>query len=86
MQLADDVHSPAFQLLFLRMAKVWPVLVQTRDVPRPIAPAKRVPLSKHANPSLRIREARTPMALLRRLKKLRQENASLRRRFLMQTD
>jgi len=47
---------------------------------------KRIQISKQENLSLQFRDAHTPMALVRQLKKLRQENASLRRRLLMQTD
>ena len=43
-------------------------------------------ISKQPSPSFPTYDALTPMALLRRLKKLRQQNALLRRRLLMQTD
>jgi hypothetical protein len=65
------------------MAGAWPNLVQIGRAPNTI---KRIQVSKQENLSLRFREALTPMALVRQLKKLRQENTSLRRRLLMQTD
>jgi hypothetical protein len=83
MQLAGDVYSPAFQLQFLRMMKAWPIPVQTGKAPTTMTLAKRVQISKQET---QFRDARTPMALVRQLKKLRQENTSLRRRLLMRTD
>jgi hypothetical protein len=86
MQLAGDVHGPALQSHFLRMVKAWPIPVQAGKAPARITQAKRVQIFKRENPSPQIRGALAPMALMRQLKKLRQENASLRRRLLMQTD
>jgi hypothetical protein len=65
------------------MGRAWPNLVQIGRAPNAV---KRTQISKQENLSLRFREALTPMALVRQLKKLRQENTSLRRRLLMQTD
>jgi hypothetical protein len=48
--------------------------------------AKRDQIFEQENTSTEIRGAPTPMALVRRLKKLRQENAALRRRLLTQAD
>jgi hypothetical protein len=65
------------------MARAWPNLVQFGQAPNTV---KRIQISKQEALSHQIREALTPMALVRQLKKLRQENRSLRRRLLMQTD
>jgi hypothetical protein len=65
------------------MARAWPNLVQIGHAPNTV---KRIQISKQEALSLQFREALTPMALVRQLKKLRQENTSLRRRLLMQTD
>ena len=85
-QLAGDVYSPAFQSQFLRMVREWPILVQTGQAPATMILAKRVQISEQEDTSPQIRDAPTPMALVRRLKKLRQENAALRRRLLSQAD
>jgi PilZ domain-containing protein len=50
------------------------------------AEARRLRQLQREAAALGIREPMTPMALLRQLKKLRQQNASLRRRLLLQTD
>ena len=65
------------------MVRAWPSLVQIGDAPNAV---KHVQISKPENLSPQFREALTPMALVRQLKKLRQEHTSLRRRILMQTD
>jgi hypothetical protein len=65
------------------MVRAWPNLIQ---IGRASHMVKRTQVSKQENPSLQFRAALTPMALVRQLKKLRQENTSLRRRLLMQTD
>jgi hypothetical protein len=65
------------------MVRAWPNLVQVGHAPNTV---KRIQISKRANLSPQFRKALTPMALVRQLKKLRQENTSLRRRLLMQTD
>jgi hypothetical protein len=65
------------------MARAWPNLVQFSRAPNTV---ERIQISKQENLSLQFRKALTPMALVRQLKKLRQENTSLRRRLLMQTD
>jgi hypothetical protein len=65
------------------MVRAWPNLVQFGRAPNTV---ERIQISKQENLSLQFRKALTPMALLRQLKKLRQENMSLRRRLLMQTD
>jgi hypothetical protein len=65
------------------MVRAWPGLVQTGNAPTTV---KRIQISKQENLSPQFREALTPMALVRQLKKLRQEYTSLRRRLLMQTD
>jgi hypothetical protein len=64
-------------------ATAWPNLVQLGRAPNTV---KRIQTSKQENLSLQFRAALTPMALVRQLKKLRQENGSLRRRLLMQGD
>jgi PilZ domain len=56
------------------------------DVPMSAGKAVRPRITHQGIDSPAIREAFTPMALLRQLKKLRQQNASLRRRLLMQAD
>jgi hypothetical protein len=84
-QLSGDVDSPAFRSQFLRMVREWPILVQT-EAPTTMILARRIQIFGQENTSSEIRGALTPMALVRRLKKLRQENAALRRRLLMQTD
>ena len=85
MQLSADVYSPAFRSQFLRMVREWPILVRT-EAPTTMILAARVQISKQEDTSSEIRGAPTPMALVRRLKKLRQENAALRRRLLTQAD
>jgi hypothetical protein len=65
------------------MVRTWPNLVQIGHAPNAV---KRIQISKQENLPPQFREALTPMALVRQLKKLRQENTSLRRRLLMQTD
>jgi hypothetical protein len=86
MQLAGDVHSPAFQSQLLRMVRAWPILVHNGEVSCAIALVKRVQIFQREDLSLQFRDAHTPMALMRQLKKLRQENGSLRRRLLMRAD
>jgi hypothetical protein len=66
--------------------------VQSGDAPSDrhgdalLAEARRLQILRQELPARQISESLTPMALVRRLKKLQQENASLRRRLLMQTD
>jgi hypothetical protein len=63
--------------------RVCPNRVQIGHAPNAV---ERIQISKQENLSPQFREALTPMALVRQLKKLRQENTSLRRRLLMQAD
>ena len=65
------------------MVTAWTNLVQFGRAPNTV---KQGQASKQENLSHQFRAALTPMALVRQLKKLRQENTSLRRRLLMQTD
>jgi hypothetical protein len=55
-------------------------------MPTPAGKAVRPRITHQGIDSPARHEALTPLALLRQLKKLRQQNASLRRRLLMQTD
>ena len=57
MQLADDVHSPAFQSQFLRMVRVWPILVYSCEAATPVTLVKRVQIFKQENLSLQCRDA-----------------------------
>jgi hypothetical protein len=60
--------------------------IDTGDVPLPASRLTRPQMAQQSTGSLAAHEPLTPMALLRQLKKLRQQNASLRRRLLLQTD
>jgi len=60
--------------------------VEAPDPALRVAEEKRLRQLQREAAALGIREPMTPMALLRQLKKLRQQNASLRRRLLMQRD
>jgi hypothetical protein len=53
---------------------------------RPPLGGRRRRISKQESPAPATREILTPMALLRELKKLRQQYAALRRQLLMQTE
>jgi hypothetical protein len=86
MQSAGDVYGPAFQSRLLRMVRAWPILIQVGEAPATAILAKRVQRSKQETLSPPFRPALTPMALVRKLKKLRQENRSLRRRLLRRAD
>jgi hypothetical protein len=82
-KLAGDVYGPAFQSQFLRMVRAWPILVRSGEAPTTLNLVRRVQISKQEDLPPQFRGALTPMALVRKLKKLRQESASLRRRLLM---
>jgi PilZ domain len=58
--------------------------IESGDVRARLAERRRLGQQQPLSPDAR--EAMTPMALLRELKRLRQQNATLRRRLLMQTD
>jgi PilZ domain len=58
--------------------------IEAGDVRARLAERRRLRQQKPLSPD--VREAMTPMALLRELKRLRQQNAALLRRLLMQTD
>ena len=62
------------------------VRIDNGDLPTPLAEGVRLRILQQEVRALQPRDPLTPMALLRLLKTLRQQSASLRRRLLMQSD
>jgi len=81
-------HRTEYQakVVWRRAAELGVVFKQVGRVDAPTAAPRKTRALKPMTSSLPLHEALTPMALLRQLKKLRQQHAALRRRLLLQTD